>query len=99
MNRAALEAAFRLSTSLPARTHHQVDRRYVIDQTSREGRRFGPVEPWKIERAAELEAEGMTRTQIAAALKTSAATIREKLGPKRNQDGNQRTPRKVARWR
>lgn len=74
MNTAALAAAFRLATTLPSRTHLKPEPREPQP---------GPqmLTAGRIERARELEAQGMTRKDIVRMVHLSDVTLLKHLGP------------------
>lgn len=70
----ALEAAFRLSLTLPSKIHRKPDPK------PRPYPAHGPVPADKLQHMRELEALGIPRKQMAQQLRMSPDTIREKLG-------------------
>lgn len=75
MNR-ALEVHFRLSTTLPSRVHHAKE---PAESTKTNG--YMPLTPAaKIERAAELEAQGVPRGIVSKTVGVSMPTLMKYLG-------------------
>lgn len=73
----ALEAAFRLATTLPSRVHHKQDPK------PKPWTRPGPLPAATIARMRELEALNIPRRRMAAELRMSTDTIRKEIGSRK----------------
>ncbi len=76
----ALQAAFRLATTLPSRVHIKQERSRPQPYVAQ-----GPVSPATFARMDELEAQFLPRKEMARILRVSLETIRKRLGGRKTR--------------
>lgn len=84
MNRAALEAAFRLANALPSTVNYMPTPEELAWKPRRIGKGFFvQTTQAVIDRMRELDATGLPRYQIARRMRVSHVTMVKYLGPRR----------------